>query len=91
MNNASNQYLPPYPLILEGLNRGLVIPFLGAGASLNHDTTRQPVINIPTAGELANYLARKSQFPAEETIDLAKVAQYYSHRSSHPDRHNQLR
>lgn len=78
MSNDTHQYMPPYPLILEGLSRGLVIPFLGAGASLNRNATGQAAINIPTGIELANYLARKSQFPSGESIDLAKVAQYYS-------------
>lgn len=85
MGHGSPQYSPPYQLIVDGLNQGLVIPFLGAGASLKRDlsvntnvSTKQAEINLPTAGELANYLARKSEFPPDESIDLAKVAQYYS-------------
>jgi len=48
MTNDATQYTPPYPLIIEGLNRGLVIPFLGAGASLNRSLTGQTEIYIPT-------------------------------------------
>jgi hypothetical protein len=32
---------------------------------------------LPTARELAEYLASKIQFPEGETPDLAKVAQYF--------------
>jgi len=70
-------------MILDGLNQGLVIPFLGAGASLSRSRSDQkesedPKIFVPTAHELASYLARKSEFPSDEVIDLAKVAQYYN-------------
>jgi len=73
---------PPYPTILNRLNQGRVIPFLGSGASLGGRTLNaewKPGISefLPTAGELANYLARMTQFPQDEPIDLAKVAQYY--------------
>jgi len=83
MGSDSHQLVPPYRLIYESINQGLVIPFLGAGASLNRDPLpagddNENKVFVPTATELANYLARKSEFPAEETIDLAKVAQYYS-------------
>lgn len=83
MNSNSQQLVPPYRLIYESLNGGLVIPFLGAGASVNRDAPLAGNANekkffVPTAMELANYLASKSEFPTEEAIDLAKVAQYYS-------------
>lgn len=77
------QLSPPYQLILDGLNQGLVIPFLGAGASQSRahfggKDGKALTPFIPTALELANYLARKSEFPKDEAIDLAKVAQYYN-------------
>lgn len=73
------QLAPPYRLIYENLHKGLVIPFLGAGASLSHrDPNEADTFHVPNASELANYLARKSEFPSGESIDLAKVAQYYS-------------
>ena len=80
MNPDSHEFSPPYRLIYENLNRGLVIPFLGAGASYNRDLTSPAAGQqyLPTAHEQANYLAHKSEFPSEESIDLAKVAQYYS-------------
>lgn len=73
---------PPYPIILNRLNQGLVIPFLGSGASLGGRTPdaewREGVTGfLPTARELADYLARMTEFPQDEPIDLAKVAQYY--------------
>jgi hypothetical protein len=78
-----NQLVPPYPLILNKLNSSKVIPFLGAGASLGG---RQPGATwskgvkdfLPTAGELAGYLADTTAFPPGESRDLTKVAQYYS-------------
>jgi hypothetical protein len=75
-----SQLLPPYRFILDGLNNGKVIPFLGAGASLGG---RQPGPTVkrgfpPTAGELASHLADKTEFPFDESRDLTKVAQYYS-------------
>lgn len=72
---------PPYPTILSQLNHGRVIPFLGSGASLGgrapDEEWSEGLKFLPTAAELANYLARMSQFPQDEPIDLAKVAQYY--------------
>jgi hypothetical protein len=76
------QLAPPYALIHEGLRQGRVIPFLGSGASLG---SRQPSAwnpeqsgRLPAAAELAQYLARKTEFPEDEPPDLAKVAQYYN-------------
>lgn len=79
MSQYSNQLLPPYRIINDNLNRGLVIPFLGAGASLRikpADSTKTDY--LPSGAELATQLAEKADFPKNETIDLAKVAQYYS-------------
>lgn len=78
-----SELIPPYPFILGKLKNSKVIPFLGAGASLGG---RQPGATwtsgagnfLPTAGELAGHLADTTQFPAGETQDLTKVAQYYS-------------
>ena len=77
-----SQLEPPYPLIRDGLREGRVIPFLGSGASLGG---RKPDANwtkgmaeyLPTAGELAKYLAHMTAFPQDESPDLTKVAQYY--------------
>ncbi len=78
-----SQLTPPYRLIREKLLQGQVIPFLGSGASLGGRQTSAvwdgpPAAYLPTAPELACYLARKIEFPKDEPRDLAKVAQYYS-------------
>ena len=84
MGHESHQLSPPYRLISESLSKGLVIPFLGAGASLNKSATTNSGIPDSSANvllsssELANRLAEKAEFPDDESIDLAKVAQYYS-------------
>jgi hypothetical protein len=80
---------PPYPRIYEGLMQGRVIPFLGAGAPLysrNPQQTpwyqKQPqgkiaISHLPTASELANYLASEMNVPADNRGELTKMAQYY--------------
>jgi hypothetical protein len=74
---------PPYRAIWNLLQRGRVIPVLGAGASLGERGERvwdpkRPDC-LPTAAELGRYLAGEASFPSDEsTRDLAKVAQYYS-------------
>lgn len=75
---------PPYKLIWDRLQNGQVIPFLGAGASLN---TRPPSAKwkygqpfLPLGGELAEDLAVQSAFPStkrHERGDLSRVASYY--------------
>lgn len=76
MSQGSNQLSPPYRLIMDNLRQGLVIPFLGAGASLPIEGTSGK--DLPNATQLANFLAEESAFPVEEGGDLAKIAQYYS-------------
>lgn len=83
MTQEPYQLTPPYTLIYESLKKGRVIPFFGAGASLNRDLSSQPsspgrTAFMPTSHELASYLARKTEFPSGEPVDLATVAQYYS-------------
>ncbi|HZI48249.1 MAG TPA: SIR2 family protein [Pyrinomonadaceae bacterium] len=76
-----SELLPPYPFLLDKLNSGKVIPFLGAGASLGG---RIPGAKwekgnknfLPLGSELAGHLAETTQFPSEEACDLTKVAQY---------------
>ena len=74
---------PPYSLIRTKLWEGRVIPFLGAGASLGGRApgakwARGEANCLPNGGELADYLAKRTEFPADEFPDLAKVAQYYN-------------
>lgn len=73
---------PPYELIREGLAKGKVIPFLGAGVSLGsraHDQqwTSPSADFLPNAAELAEYLDRRSGYPSGASTDLTRVAQYF--------------
>lgn len=79
---------PPYPVIYEELMAGHVIPFLGAGAPLySRNPAKTPwyqkkggkdaVDYLPTAGELAEYLATLTKLPVTEKGELTKMAQYY--------------
>ena len=76
---------PPYPEIYEQLMKGRVIPFLGAGAPLYARNPRdtpwskadETTAYLPTASELADYLARRTDLPAAERGDLTKMAQYF--------------
>jgi hypothetical protein len=79
---------PPYPEIHKELMAGRVIPFLGAGAPLyarNPKKTpwlqkkqgKESIDFLPTATELAEYLAARTQLPAEEKGELTKMAQYF--------------
>lgn len=76
------QLQPPYPLIRDAITKGRVIPFLGSGASLGGRALgaqwkEGEGAYLPTAAELAKYLAEKTGFPLDEEPDLTKVAQYY--------------
>lgn len=74
------QERPPYRFIRDALNRGLVIPVLGAGASLvgrPKAATWQKDDRefLPLGSELALHLAKASEFPGKPD-DLLAVAQY---------------
>jgi len=76
---------PPYGAIRKAFQTGKVIPFLGAGASFGSRVPGQTPWQgakqdyLPTAGELAKCLADEANFPSNESsIELTKVAQYYS-------------
>lgn len=69
---------PPYGIIIKELRRRTVIPFLGAAASRAQlgDASPQP----PSGADLAEALAKDSNFPSEDPRDrrdLAKVSSYY--------------
>ncbi|HYR89539.1 MAG TPA: SIR2 family protein [Terriglobia bacterium] len=72
---------PPYELIRDGLAKGRVIPFLGAGVSAGSRVNGQlwtPKADfLPSAAELANYLDRRSGYPSGEPPELTRVAQYF--------------
>jgi hypothetical protein len=75
---------PPYGAIRKAFQTGKVIPFLGAGASFGSRNPGQvpwqtnAQAYLPTASELAKHLAAEANFPAHESQELTKVAQYYS-------------
>jgi len=73
---------PPYELMRDRLRRGLVIPFLGAGASLLRpavcaDWNSPESGFLPKAWELAHYLDRRSGYPSTAPAELTRVAQYF--------------
>jgi SIR2-like domain len=71
--------LPPFGTILDEIRAGMVIPFLGAGASRVGMTPGDPTY-LPSGRDLAELLASDSQFPSadlRDRSDLAKVSSYY--------------
>lgn len=74
---------PPYPLILDEMRAGKIVPFLGAGASLCGRKKEDRWVPgesrfLPSGNELAEFLAEYSCFPsAEQDKALARVASYY--------------
>jgi len=79
---------PPYKFIDQSFDEGNVIPFLGAGAPLYsrdpratpwfREVDKKEVIEfLPTAGELASYLAKGASLPDGEHGELTRMAQYY--------------
>ena len=65
LSETEIQSEPPYELINDGLRKGKVIPFLGAGVSLGERQPGQSWVSpdsgfLPSATELANYLDRRS-------------------------------
>jgi hypothetical protein len=70
---------PPYPLIREELEAGMVVPFLGAGASRSAPGA-DGASALPSAAELSLQLAKATSFPSDDPrdrSDLAKVASYF--------------
>lgn len=82
---------PPYGEILDLLETGQVIPFLGAGVNFGMRTTagakwdeKAPTF-LPSGAELSKFLASKSNFPStdeRDRSDLAKVASYFAETSA---------
>jgi hypothetical protein len=90
---------PPYGVIWDLLKTGQVVPFLGAGASFvgrgsDAAWNAENSTFLPSGGELADFLARKTMFPSQdpaERKDLAKVCSYYSDVSGRPRLRGALR
>jgi hypothetical protein len=76
---------PPYGEIVDLLQQGRVIPFLGAGVNFGARPpgmawTEKSEGFLPSGRELSRFLASKSSFPSEDehdTDDLAKVASFF--------------
>jgi hypothetical protein len=74
---------PPYGVIRNRLRKGLVGPFLGAGASMVGRPAGVPwdpqhPAFLPSGYDLAQYLAEETRFPvSEDRTDLAKISSYY--------------
>jgi len=77
-----------HPEIYEEQTAGRVIPFLGAGVPLyTRDPRATPwmrrrkgkeeISYLPTAKELADYLADRTQIPDDEKGELTRMAQYF--------------
>ena len=93
---------PPYPEIYDKLVKGRIIPFLGAGAPLYNRNPRvtpwlertpgnEKVCHLPTAGELADYLATRTGLPESEKGELTKMAQYYEFQEGREPLRERLR
>jgi hypothetical protein len=72
-----------YKFVAKAFARGQVVPFLGAGVNLSsraHGEKFQPRINLPSGGELRDYLAESFAYPVppppKEPPDLLRVSQY---------------
>ncbi len=94
-----DQLPPPYPMIRQLLERGDVIPFLGAGASLvspptrgasEHEQAQKSGPELPTGRKLALTLAEKTALPGGELLALAEVAQYFELVMSRDDLNEEL-
>jgi hypothetical protein len=88
--------LPPYGILRGYFERGEVVPFLGAGASLGPRPDKavfdglKPTF-LPTGWELSTWLARQCEFPEDPSGDLAKVASYFQIQSTRQDLTSSLR
>lgn len=83
---------PPYGIIRDQLERGEIIPFLGAGASLcgrpvdgeghRAEWTGHSEPFLPSGAELGRWLGNKCRYPEDlASADLAKIASYYEIRA----------
>jgi hypothetical protein len=79
----------PYKVIAEALRSGIVVPFLGAGASAAHrpaNAVWEPGATFgPFGSELAKLLANEGQFPDDAVAeDLMLVASYFAAEPADP-------
>lgn len=67
-----------YDYVAQALSYGAVVPLLGAGANLC-DPAREGWVqgkNLPSGGELSQYLVKEYGYPGTDTHDLLRVSQY---------------
>lgn len=84
--NLNYSYEPSFVFIKKLLGTGQIIPFIGPGAALADRAPdmawhKHESLFLPTAAELASFLAHESLFPVEssnETYDVMNVASYYA-------------
>lgn len=89
---------PPYPGIWDLMEKGMVIPFLGAGASFvgrppDGEWNPDAPAFLPKGYELARFLAKFSRFPSKDAHDLdnlAKVSSYLVDALNRPSFRSQL-
>jgi class 3 adenylate cyclase len=68
-----------YWLVAGLISDGVVVPFLGAGASLCDrppEAGWEPGRYLPSGGELAQLLAERSRYPDQDDGDLLRISQY---------------
>jgi len=69
-----------YGAVVRDLNEGRVVPLLGAGVNLSDrepDGAWNRGQNLPSGGELANYLAERFYYPrGAGEVELLRVSQY---------------
>jgi hypothetical protein len=76
---------PPYRLLADRLKGGDLVPFLGAGASLEASSTATTSDGLPTGRELAYRLAehiglRPDEIDIYDLIEVASCFALYTHR-----------
>lgn len=78
----------PYRYVAEDLEKGEIVPFLGAGASLTKGDSEatQSSEELPTGRELALRLAEIAEIPKEDldVVDLTEVASCFEALASRP-------
>jgi hypothetical protein len=68
-----------YLVLSDLIMAGEVVPFLGAGANMcdrPDETAWESGQFLPSGAELANALAERSRYPAQDRFDLLRVSQY---------------
>ena len=70
---------PHYRMLAKKILAGAVVPFLGAGVNLcgRPESARfMPGQYLPSGAELAEYLAKRVDYPYPDTTNLLRVSQY---------------